>query len=58
LKINKCDNFERNSVLMKRISEDIDITENVNDLIGIIKNKYISPFEELFLVNSIHSFCS
>ena len=42
---------------MKRIREDIDIIEKVNDFIGIIKKRYISPFDELlFFTTSMHSF--
>ena len=43
---------------MKRIKDDIDIIEKVKDFIGIIKNKYISFFNELFSFTSIHSLFS
>ena len=58
--MNKRLNLNRNSVFKKSIKDDKDIIENVKDLIGIIKNRYISPSpsEELFPVVSIFSFCS
>jgi hypothetical protein len=58
LNMNRWLNFERISVFMKRIKEDIAITENVKDFMGIIKNRYISFFKELLPLASIHSLFS